>query len=55
MYVVCNKHLEDAIDEFVDVYEQPPDLYQLDQLSFTDWMTPKCCDYCSDAPKYLVV
>lgn len=23
MYVVCSEHLEQAIDEFVDVYEMP--------------------------------
>ena len=24
MYVVCNKHLENAIEDFVETYEQPP-------------------------------
>ncbi|MDR5658867.1 CxxH/CxxC protein [Serpentinicella sp. ANB-PHB4] len=55
MYVICNKHLEDAIDDFVEVYEQPPDLYQLDKVTFTDWLAPKTCDYCDHVPKYLVV
>ena len=27
MYVVCPEHLDQAIDEFVEVYEMPPDLY----------------------------
>jgi len=44
MFVVCEKHLEDAIEEFVEVYEQPPDIYKLDEVSFTD-----------EPPKYLVV
>ena len=26
MYVVCPHHLDEAIDEFVEVYEMPPDL-----------------------------
>ena len=55
MYVVCNKHLEEAIENFVDVYEQPPDLYKLEKVSFTDWMTPKCCDFCDKNPSYLIV
>ncbi|SDL13704.1 CxxH/CxxC protein [Natronincola ferrireducens] len=55
MYVVCNEHLDVAIDEFVDVYEQPPDLYELEAVSFTDWMTPKTCDFCDHLPKYLIV
>ncbi len=55
MYVVCEEHLEDAIENFVDVYEQPPDIYELGKISFTDWMAPKNCDLCKNLPKYLVV
>ncbi|MGB9679554.1 MAG: CxxH/CxxC protein [Minisyncoccia bacterium] len=55
MFVVCEKHLEEAIEEFVDIYEQPPDIYKLDEVSFTDWMAPHKCDFCDDIPKYLVV
>jgi len=55
MYVVCNEHLTEAIDDFVDVYEQPPDIYELDSVSFTDWITPSRCDKCDKLPKYLVV
>lgn len=55
MYVTCNKHLEQAIDDFVQVYEQPPDLYELEKVSFTEWITPKTCDYCDHIPIYLIV
>jgi CxxH/CxxC protein (TIGR04129 family) len=55
MYVVCNKHLEDAIEDFVEAYEQSPDVYELEQVSFTDWASPKTCNYCDRQPKYLVV
>ncbi|HHV71784.1 MAG TPA: CxxH/CxxC protein [Clostridia bacterium] len=55
MYVVCAEHLEQAIDEFVEIYEVPPDLYYLDKLSFSDWDTPNKCDFCDQLPKYLVV
>ena len=55
MYVVCGEHLEEAIEDFVEIYEQPPDIYELEKISFTDWMAPKDCDLCSKIPKYLVV
>jgi CxxH/CxxC protein (TIGR04129 family) len=55
MYVVCEEHLEQAIDEFVEIYEDPPDLYLLEKVSFTDWHAPSRCDLCDHPPKYLVV
>ncbi len=55
MYVVCSEHLDIAIDEFIDIYLQPPDVYRLDKVSFTDWTSPSKCDLCDKAPKYLVV
>lgn len=55
MYVVCTEHLEQAIDEFVDVYETPPDLYELEAVSLTDWSAPTHCTFCERPPKYLVV
>lgn len=55
MYTVCNDHLTEAIDEFVEVYEQPPDIYELEKIYFTDWTTPNTCDFCDKKPKYLVV
>lgn len=55
MYVVCADHLEQAIDEFVEVYETPPDLYELDAVSLTDWSAPSHCTFCSNAPVFLVV
>ena len=55
MYVVCNEHLEDAIEEFVEVYEQSPDIYELEKVSFTDWASPHSCNFCEKMPKYLVL
>ncbi|MGI6575831.1 MAG: CxxH/CxxC protein [bacterium] len=55
MYCVCNEHLERAIDEFVDIYEMPPDIYRLSQVSFTAWDSPPTCNFCSLPPQYLVV
>ena len=55
MYVVCNEHLEDAIEEFVETFEQSPDIYELEEVSFTDWASPHNCHYCERPPKYLVL
>ena len=55
MYVVCDEHIEEAIDEFVEIYEMPPDIYFLDKVSFTDWIAPQRCDKCDVSPKYLIV
>ncbi|MDW7651700.1 MAG: CxxH/CxxC protein [Bacillota bacterium] len=54
MYVVCDAHIDQAIEEFVDIYESPPDLHRLDKVSFTDWTAPNYCDFCSRPPVYLV-
>ena len=55
MYVVCEEHLEDAIDEFVDQFEDAPDIHLLKDITFTQWTAPHACHYCSLTPKYLVV
>lgn len=55
VFVVCAEHVEMAIDEFVDEYEQSPDIYLLAEISFTAWEVPARCEYCEKPPKYLVV
>ncbi len=55
MYVVCREHLEEAIDEFVEVYGAAPDVHVLEATHFTDWSPPEHCQYCENGPIYLVV
>jgi len=55
LYVVCEEHLERALDEFVEIYEACPDVHILEKVSFTDWEAPCSCDFCSKSPQYLVV
>jgi len=55
VYVVCTEHIDRAIDDFVEIYESPPDIYLLKEIHFTAWTAPATCDFCSDQPKYLVV
>lgn len=55
MYVCCKEHLELALDEFVDEYEDAPDVYVLEEVSFTAWSVPARCDFCDQYPVFLVV
>ncbi|GAA0378304.1 CxxH/CxxC protein [Bacillus horti] len=55
MYVCCEEHLELAIDHFVDEYEDAPDVYRLDEITFKAWEAPPTCDFCSEAPVFLVI
>lgn len=55
MFVVCEEHLDEAIDDFLEEFEEPPDLYNLEDVTFTRWTAPPTCQFCDRAPKYLVV
>lgn len=55
MYAVCEEHLDKALEEFVEAYESPPDLYRLNEVSFTEWTTPSHCDFCPRLPLFLIV
>jgi len=56
MYVVCKEHLELAIDEFVDEYEDAPDIIDLEEVKFRDWQPPAHCEHCEDGKaRFLVV
>ncbi|GAB2716903.1 CxxH/CxxC protein [Paenibacillus thermoaerophilus] len=55
MYCVCKEHLELAIDQFVDEYEDAPDIVDLAETKFSAWEPPAHCERCSQPPRYLVV
>lgn len=55
MYVVCKEHVEIAIDEFVDEYEDAPDLVDLAETRFAAWEPPAHCQFCAEAPRFLIV
>lgn len=55
MYVVCADHLAMAIDEFIEAHATAPDVYELGQIDFTDWIAPAECAFCERPPRYLVV
>lgn len=54
MIVSCDEHLERAIDDFVDEYEEAPDIYPLEMTTFQGETLPTRCDYCEEAPLYVV-
>ncbi len=55
MFVCCKEHLELAIDHFVDDYEDAPDVYQLAEVKFTEWVAPEHCEFCRDSAQFLVL
>ena len=55
MYVVCEEHLESAIDRFVEEYEEAPDVVDLRETSFSAWTPPAVCEQCARPSRYLVV
>lgn len=55
MIVSCKEHMEMAIDDFVDEYEDAPDIYKLAETSFSAWTVPARCEYCEREPIYLIV
>lgn len=55
MYAVCKEHLEIAIDQFVDEYEEAPDIVDLQKTRFAKWEPPAHCEHCEAAVLFLVV
>ncbi|MFH5186945.1 CxxH/CxxC protein [Paenibacillus sp. TAB 01] len=55
MYVVCMEHLELAIDQFVDEYEDAPDVVDLEKTHFSAWEPPAHCERCQAKARFLVV
>jgi CxxH/CxxC protein (TIGR04129 family) len=56
MYVVCEQHLEIAIDDFVDEYEDAPDIIDLRITTFDEWKPPAHCERCeSGEARFLVL
>jgi CxxH/CxxC protein (TIGR04129 family) len=55
MHVVCKEHLEIGIDQFVDEYEEAPDIVDLQKVRFAKWEPPAHCEHCEAAAQFLVV
>ncbi|AHD04042.1 CxxH/CxxC protein [Paenibacillus larvae] len=55
MIVVCQEHLDIAIDEFLDEYEDAPDIVDLKTTQFPAWNPPAHCEMCDGEARYLVV
>jgi CxxH/CxxC protein (TIGR04129 family) len=55
LFIVCQEHLEQAIEEFVELYGASPDIHRLDEVTFTDWKAPETCQYCGEHSVYLVI
>lgn len=55
MYIVCEEHVDWALDDFVDEYEDAPDVVDLEKVQFSDWQPPAHCSECERKPRYLIV
>ncbi|MDO3409690.1 CxxH/CxxC protein [Saccharibacillus sp. CPCC 101409] len=55
MYCVCKQHIEKALEDFVDEYEDAPDLVNLKETEFSDWDPPVQCAHCEQPAEVLVV
>lgn len=55
MQCVCKDHVEIAIDEFVDEYEEAPDIVDLQKTQFAHWAPPTHCEHCQAEARFLVV
>lgn len=55
MFVCCMEHAEIAIEEFVNQFEEAPDIYQLKETHFSDWDPPQSCEWCEHSPVLLLV
>lgn len=55
MYCVCKACIEEAIENFVDEFEDAPDMVDLNETEFADWDPPRKCDLCEEAAVVLVV
>ncbi len=54
MLLVCEDHLELAIDIIVDDYEKAPELLTLEQAGLANEKSPQKCTRCEALAKYVV-
>ena len=55
MYCVCKACVEEAIEKFVDEFEDAPDMVDLGETEFANWDPPRQCDLCEDKAVLLIV
>lgn len=57
-FIVCAAdQLEIALDDFVDEYEEAPDVYKIADVKqeLVDWEAPQACRYTGEPPVYILV
>lgn len=54
MIFACEEHLERAIDEVAEKYQEPPDFFLLSQLESGIVSNEEKCPYCGISALYLV-
>ncbi len=54
MLVVCEEHLEIALDVIVDDYEKAPELLTMEQAGLAEEQPARTCEYCQQPARYTV-
>jgi CxxH/CxxC protein (TIGR04129 family) len=53
MITACEEHIDMAIDDFVNTYEEPPEMRLLEETTVSEEIHSKC-KYCGEKAKYLL-
>lgn len=54
MFLACNDHLDLAIDEFTEKYQEPPDLFLVTQIKNQVFLGDTKCSFCGEEAVYVV-
>jgi CxxH/CxxC protein (TIGR04129 family) len=55
MICSCEKHLDEAIDDFVDQYQEPPEIIFCNDTADTRNIPLTVCNYCNEKAIYALV
>lgn len=55
MFLACDEHLDLAIDEFTEKYQEPPDLYLVSQIKDRVLEEDSKCTFCDQKAVYAVI
>ncbi|WP_018131043.1 CxxH/CxxC protein [Effusibacillus pohliae] len=53
MITACEEHIDMALDEFVNTYQEPPELRLIEETTVFEDCRSKC-QFCGEPAKYLV-
>lgn len=51
----CDEHLDMVIDDYINDYEESPDIYSVDDEDLEQELKVKKCKYCNEKAKYSIL